>query len=992
MVTDSLRARVPADVDAPDRILGDLTFRQMAVLAVAAGAGYLAWRALHSRVPVLVLVLAGIPLAGLAVAVALVRRDGLGLDAWLAHAAIYARAPRRLLPARVPPPPVWAPSIPSDAYPSGPGFGVLRLPAEAVDRDGTIRTTSASRPERLRRASRRGRRGGAREAEPGSVVVLVGATTLNVATRTPGDQAGLVAGFARWLNGLAGPVQVVISTRRVDLASHAVRIADTAHLLGSRELAEAALGYAEFLLDLAEDGDPLARTVIVAVPAWGWDARSITHRAAAQTATGLAALGATSAVLDGPAATAQLTVAVDPYQPGDAACPRAVPVSHDDQSVAEATAATVVGPHAVEVSPHDIRVGDGWAASLIVTGYPAQVGLAWLEAVLAAAARVDVALHITPLPATAAAAGLRRSRARLEATRRLDAGRGRLDDPTAEVTAADAADLADRLARGQVRLFRVGIYLTVHAPTRDQLRETVAQVRAAAASALLDTQPATWRHLHGWISTLPLAHDGLAVRRVFDTDALALAFPLASADLPAPLPGRGAPTGGVLVGVNPMSTRSSSTGGGGGVVWWDRWAQHNHNTLILARSGAGKSYLVKLDILRSLFEGVRVAVIDPEDEYPVLADAVGGTTIRLGVPGVRVNPLDLPAHLDTTTGQTGRIGQADALTRRALFLHTLVAVLLGQPPAPEEAAALDTAIAAAYTSAGITDDPTTWTRPAPLLADVAAGLETSNDPADSAGRALAVRLRPWTHGSFKGLFDGPTTATPTGRLTVWSVRHLPDELRAAGILLALDAIWRDVDTSHDSPDADQPTCDDTDPDSSDHDNTAAVEGAGSVPPITPARPYLGQSVRQRVRRLVVVDEAWTLLQDEAGARFLYRLVKAARKRRAGLVVVTQDAADLLASDLGQAVAANAATQILMRQAPQAIDAITAAFGLTTEEARLLLTAPRGHGLLLGASHRVGFRAVASPREHNWCRGPGEPDTSTPAEADLGAGAAGRASA
>jgi type IV secretory pathway VirB4 component len=408
---------------------------------------------------------------------------------------------------------------------------------------------------------------------------------------------------------------------------------------------------------------------------------------------------------------------------------------------------------------------------------------------------------------------------------------------------------------------------------------------------------------------------------VFDTDALALAFPLGSADLPAPLPGQPTPPGGVLIGVNPDSK---------GIIWWDRWSHHNHNTLVLARSGAGKSYLVKLDILRSLYSGVRVAVIDPEDEYPPLAAAVGGVTIALGVPGVRINPLDIP--------QTGGRSQptddsgGDPLTRRALFCHTLIAVLLGEQPPPEERAMLDTAIAAAYQSVGITTDPTTWGRPAPLLADVEAALTAS---ADTAARSLATRLRPWTKGSFKGLFDGPTTTTPTGRLVVWSVRHLPDELRAAGMLIALDAIWRDVDNP------------------------------------TPA----GNRTRT-ARRLVVVDEAWTLLRDAEGARFLYRLAKAARKRHAGLVVVTQDAEDLLTSDLGKAVAANAATQILMRQAPQAIDTIATSFGLTPTETRVLRAAPRGHGLLLGGSQRVTFEAVSSPREHELCRGAGEGDEHT----------------
>jgi len=573
----------------------------------------------------------------------------------------------------------------------------------------------------------------------------------------------------------------------------------------------------------------------------------------------------------------------------------------DDAAMLAAT----VGPAAVETAPRHLRVGDGYAATLAITGYPPEVGLAWLDTLLAWPGRLDMVEHIEPIPAATAATRLRRQRARLESNRRLDADKGRLGDPVTDAAAEDAADLADRIARGAARLFRVGHYLTVHAPSQDELVEAVAEVRAAAASVLLDTQPATWRQLQGWTSTLPLATDSLRMRRVFDTDALAAAFPLASADLPAPLPGEGVPAGGVLYGLNTASN---------GVVWWDRWSQDNHNSVVLARSGAGKSYLVKLEVLRSLYDGVQVAIIDPEDEYLRLADAVGGTAIQLGAPGIRVNPLDIPA------GDR----RPDALTRRALFLHTLIAVLLGQQPPPAERAALDKAIMATYTTAGISNDPNTWTRPAPLLADLAASLATDANPA---AQNLAARLSPWTEGSFRHLFDGPTTFRPRGHLVVWSTRQLADELRGPGMLLALDAIWRDVDV---------PT-------------SSRADGIGA-------------------RRLVVVDEAWTLLKDGEGAKFLYRLSKAARKRRAGVAVVTQDAADLLGSDLGQAVISNAATQILMRQAPQAIDLIADTFALTGGEARMLLAAGRGEALLLAGSHRVAFQTVASAREHQLAAG------------------------
>ncbi|GGK31342.1 hypothetical protein GCM10010124_25110 [Pilimelia terevasa] len=552
----------------------------------------------------------------------------------------------------------------------------------------------------------------------------------------------------------------------------------------------------------------------------------------------------------------------------------------------------------VEVAPRFIRVGDGYAATLAVTGYPAEVGPAWLEPLLAWPGRLDLAVHIDPLPAPVAAGRLRKQRARYESSRRADASGGKLADPYVDAAAEDAAELATRLARGISRLFRVGIYLTVHARTELELAAACNQVKTAAASALLEVQPMTWRHLHGWTSTLPLGHDAVQVRRTMDTAAVAAAFPLASPDLPAPLPGQPADTGGVLYGVNPESR---------GIVWWDRFAQDNYNQVVLARSGAGKSYLVKCETLRHLYDGVQVAVIDPEDEYLRLADAVGGTIVRLGHAGVTVNPLDLPAA----------DRRPDVLTRRALFLHTLIAVLLGEQPTPGQRAALDRAILATYATAGISNDPATHHRAAPLLADLAAQL------ADGAGgQDLAERLQPWITGSAAGMFNGPTTVRPDSHLVVWSLRQCPDEQRAAATLLALDAIWQQVDRLPDNR-------------------------SGTSP---------------QVRRLVVVDEAWLLMRDGEGAKFLYRLAKAGRKRNTGLTIATQDAADLLGSDLGQAVVANAATQILLRQAPQAIDAVGTAFGLTDGERRRLLAAGRGHGLLLAGAHRCGLHVVASPAE------------------------------
>lgn len=563
------------------------------------------------------------------------------------------------------------------------------------------------------------------------------------------------------------------------------------------------------------------------------------------------------------------------------------------------TTAPVPQPAGLHATARHLGVGDGLSASFAVVGYPAEVGPAWLEPLLSWPGRLDVAVHIDPVDPATAADRLRRQRARFEAGRRAGDARGRLPDPYLDAAADDATALAEQVARGAARLFTVGLYLTVHAPTETELVEACRQVRAAAASVLLDAQPTTFRHLQGFTSTLPLGVDDLQVRRTMDTAALAAAFPLAAHDLPTPLPGDPPTTAGILYGLNPAT---------GSVVWWDRFAQDNHNTVVLARSGAGKSYLVKLETLRNLYQGIDVTVIDPEDEYTRLAHAVGGTVIALGAPGVRVNPFDIPE------GDT----RPDAYTRRCLFAHTAVAVLLGSDQlTPADRAALDRALIATYTAAGITPDPGTWTRRAPRLADLGQVLDADPDPA---ARALAARLAPWTSGTHRHLFDGPTTAVPGSRLTVWSLRALPDELRTIATLLALDSTWRAVD----------------------------------APPAPGVR---------APRRVVVVDEAWLLMRDGEGARFLHRMAKSSRKRRAGLTVVTQDAADLLGSDLGLAVVSNAATQILLRQAPQAIDAVTATFGLTAGERQYLLSADRGQGLLLSGTDRVAFQQVCSAKEH-----------------------------
>lgn len=556
----------------------------------------------------------------------------------------------------------------------------------------------------------------------------------------------------------------------------------------------------------------------------------------------------------------------------------------------------ITGPEAIEVHARALAVGAHLATTLVVTGYPAEVSPGWLASLLNFPGHLDIALHIEPVPNPVAAAGLKKQRARLESGRRTGFDKGRLDDPEVEAAAADAAELAYRIARGEGKLFHVALYLTVHAPDEESLAEQAAAVRAIAESLLMTVAPTTYRALPGWLATLPLGIDTLKIRRTFDTAALAACFPFTSPDLPVST-GEDGTASGVLYGLNAVS---------GAPVLWDRFAQDNYNSITLARSGAGKSYLTKLELLRLLFTGVTASVIDPEDEYVRLAETVGGHVIALGADGVRLNPFDLPPA--SPDGE-------DALTRRVLFLHTFLAVLLGTDLTAAEKAVLDRAILAAYARVGITGDTRTWSRTPPTLADLASVLaEDGNQTA----RDLADRLAPYTTGSHARLFNGQSTDATAGHLVVFALRQLAEEVKAPAMLLALDAIWRQV---------------------------TSRSGSG--------------------RHLVVVDEAWLLMRDGAGARFLFRLAKAARKHWTGLAVITQDADDVLASPLGRAIVSNAATQILLRQAPQAIDTISENFHLCHGEREFLLSATRGEALLLTGDrrHKVALISIAAPGEH-----------------------------
>ncbi|WP_433754719.1 PrgI family mobile element protein [Nocardia sp. CA-135398] len=919
--------RIPADVERSDRLLGPFTARQLAILATAALLLYSAWIATRAVIAPLVFLAPAAPIAAVVTVAILTRRDGLPADLLLVAAIRHRLRSRHLV-------------TESEG-------AVLAAPRWITDRATRARprppVPTALSPEELRlpqsvTSSSSGGVGVIDLGADGLAVVAV-AGTLNLALRTPAEQDSLVGQLAGWLHTLRQPVQILIRSARLDLSTHLAGL-HTAALEMSPDLAAAAHDHAAHLSELAA-GEHLTRRQVLLIWRESLDnpaaatspgrwllgrgrarrglsagarraAESRLLRRMTEAADTLAPLGVTITALDDLQATAVLSACANPEglvsAAADAAAREAIITAAgctdtDSRRADPFALDTGFAPESLTIGTRHLQVGSDWAATLAVTGYPREVTAGWLAPLLTHPGRVEVAVHIDPVDPVTAATRLRHQLARLESSRMHDASRGRLSDPQIDVAVEDAAELSARVARAEARLFRAGVYLTVHADTETELADEVAAVRALAASLLIDTCTLAYRAAQAWATTLPLGLDLIRVRRTFDTAALAAAFPFDSPQLPAADPVHAARPEGVLYGRDAAS----------GLLFVDRFAPeaHNHNMVILGRSGAGKSYLVKTEILRSLYRGIEQVVIDPEDEYRRLAEAVGGTHIRLGTTGGRLNPFDLEIH---TRPDGRRSAPADALTRRKLFLHTLIHVLLGDQTSAQRAA-LDTALTATYAAVGITEDPATWTRPAPTLSRLRDHLGRLATPA---AEELAAALHPFVGGgAYAGLLDGATTTDPEGALVVFSLRELPEECKTIGTLLVLDATWRRV-----------------------------------------------SSPAERRPRMITVDEAWLLMRQPAAAEFLFRAAKSFRKHWAGLTVATQDSADVLSTELGRAIVSNAATQILLRQAPQAIDEVAAAFRLSEGEQQFLLCAARGSGLLaVGGTDRAVFASLASPTEN-----------------------------
>lgn len=548
----------------------------------------------------------------------------------------------------------------------------------------------------------------------------------------------------------------------------------------------------------------------------------------------------------------------------------------------------LVAPTSVEIKPTHMKLNGMYVKSFFVFNYPRFLEPNWLNQVINFDATIDISMFTYPTDSSEIMKVLRRKVAEMMSTKNLNTKRGALNDTALDTALEDAQQLRVDLQRGVERFFQVGIYFTVYAETEEKLKVASKQLETLLGGQLVMTRPADFQCERAFESTLPQATDMIDVVRNMNTGPLSTTFPFVSNDLTS--------NEGILYGLN----RHNNS-----LIIFDRFKMENANQVVFAKSGAGKSYAVKLDILRSMMMGTDVIVLDPENEYETLCRTVGGTYINMSLTSPqRINPFDLPVPLQNTEEQPG-----DLLRENIINISGLMSLMLGKLN-PTEQGIMDRAILQTYELKGITfDTQNPQEYEMPTMVDLKNVLESMEG-----GKDMAVRLERFTEGTFSGLFSNQTNVDLGSGMVVFCIRDLEEQLRPIAMYLLLNFIWNKVRS-------------------------------------------------ELKKRLLVVDEAWNVVQYEDSGKFLHGLVKRARKYYLGVTTITQDVEDFLDSSWGKPIITNSSLQLLLRQSTVAIEKLEKIFHLTQQEKYLLLNSGVGQGLFFAGNQHVAIQIIASYAEN-----------------------------
>ena len=557
----------------------------------------------------------------------------------------------------------------------------------------------------------------------------------------------------------------------------------------------------------------------------------------------------------------------------------------------------LIAPSSLEIHSSYFRLGTKYGRTLYVYGYPRQIYTGWLSSIINVDEVLDVSIFIYPVESEVILNNLRKKVTQLEASISINNERGLTRDPGLEAAINDAEELRDQIQVGAERFFRFGLYVTLYADSLEELGFVQHKIETIFGQQMVFSKVASSQQEQGLNSTIPQMTDQLQIRRNMNTGAISTSFPFTSADLTQ--------DEGVLYGINMHNN---------GLVIFDRFSLENSNLVVFAKAGAGKSFLVKLEALRSMMMGTEIIIIDPENEYQKLSDAVGGSYIRLSLNSdTRINPFDLPRVIDSDEAD-------NALRANLVTLHGLLKLMLGSTQTtstgaplttitPIEEADLDQALIDTYARVGITSDPLTHNSQPPTIGDLYDTLLHMG----GSGPQLAQRLRKYTTGTFAGIFSQQSNTDINNPMVVFNIRDLEEELRPVAMYIVLSHVWNTIRT-------------------------------------------------EKKRRLLIVDEAWQLMKYDDSANFMFSLAKRGRKYYLGLTTVTQDVEDFMGSKMGRAIVANSSMQILLKQSSSAVDVLSDVFKLTEEETKRLANFPIGQGLLFAGQNHVHIQVEASPTE------------------------------
>ncbi len=548
----------------------------------------------------------------------------------------------------------------------------------------------------------------------------------------------------------------------------------------------------------------------------------------------------------------------------------------------------LIAPSAIRVSANSLQAGETLVRTHFVIAYPRYLNTNWFSPIINLDFPMDIAMFIHPIDTRDILKNLLKSATRVESSIQMEAEAGKVRSPVLETALHDINDLRDRLQQGTEKFFRFGLYLSLYAASPEELNRMSRSVEAILEAQLVYIKPAVMQMQQGFASTRPIAMDELDIANNLNTAPLSTTFPFVSADLSS--------NEGILYGIN----RHNNS-----LILFDRYKLENANMVIFAKSGAGKSYFVKLEILRSMMFGTSVIVIDPENEYKHLCDAVGGSFIHMSLNSpFHVNPFDLPKKREDQEDFEGM------LRSNIATLIGLLHLMLGSVT-PEEDSILDQALRETYAIrdiTGKTDLASLTPSSFPTMSDLYEVLRNMEGT-----ESLAARLEKYTQGIFSGFLNHPSNITMNNQFVVFNIRDLEEELRPIAMYLILHYVWNEMRS-------------------------------------------------ERKRRLLVVDEAWIMMQNDDAASFLFGIAKRARKYYTGLTTITQDISDFMGSRYGKPIVTNSSLQLLLRQSTASIDVVAETFYLTDHEKFILLESAVGEGIFFAGSKHVALKVVASYSE------------------------------